>query len=278
MASWWQQRTRSRRGNKITILFPRYWLLLPFSFVIDQDVYDEPSQFNTDTILHTAIAEECRDRTEGAVLWPRGAYGARGPLPRIRRRPMKCHVPKQKRHPTGCQGEEFRVPRCNCTPWVLSSSGTGNRVKPRKRTFSRVFRRPSRPGGGTHAQERRTLRPENEERKGILSRFPNASGWEISCHASPRSVRAYHPAARGCRHSNFVTNDDPTYSAQSLTRFTVPLLLDTHVVRVREVIQIHLHVDGQGPAQGEWPRIRVGTSDTFTAHEASVYGSCRTLT
>jgi len=44
LASWWQQRRRSRRGNTITILFPGYQSLLPFEFVIEQDVCDEPSQ------------------------------------------------------------------------------------------------------------------------------------------------------------------------------------------------------------------------------------------
>jgi len=42
LASWWQQRRRSRRGNTITILFPGYQSLLPFEFVVKQDVCDTP--------------------------------------------------------------------------------------------------------------------------------------------------------------------------------------------------------------------------------------------
>jgi len=42
LASWWQQRRRSRRGNTITILFPGYQSILPFEFVVEQDVCDKP--------------------------------------------------------------------------------------------------------------------------------------------------------------------------------------------------------------------------------------------
>jgi len=36
-------------------MFPGYRSLWPFLFVIEQDVCDEPSQYNTDTNVHTTI-------------------------------------------------------------------------------------------------------------------------------------------------------------------------------------------------------------------------------